>query len=316
MKKKITACILATAILLCIFCVSALADTGPKPSVIVKIVNLAEGECWGTLLSSEDSTGPASVWDGTEEGKFRTENEDIWQAFVNYKDADGYYFLQRFWNCGETKSIDWTYYPPNDFKVLLYYPETDEFAVSEKCSRYAFHSYFTADASELTNFKITADETVSSAVKDETGTDTTDSVTSPSGYGSHAVYESYDCTAEIVSFVARLIICIALEMSVAVLFGFKSKHLLLIILSANVCTQLILNIALGLMIFKLGTMSVIYLLLELFVLAAESVIYICGFKKAGREDIAKSRIIIYTIAANIVSFAGGLLIARFVPSLF
>lgn len=308
MKKKLAACI-AAAVLLCVFGVTALADTGPKPSVRIKFENLSTNECWGTLLSADASTGPASAWDGTAGSEQFRDNEEIWRAFEEYKDSDGYYFLQEFWNCGESKSLDWTYYPPENFKVLLYFPETDEYAVSEKCTRYAFHSYFTADVSEMKTVSVAPDGTLNSA-------DVTDTDGSSDGDGKGALTCEHDFTSELVGLAARMLICIAIELLVALPFGFRDKKLVLLILTANICTQLVLNTALSLMYFKNGGVGVVYGLLELFVLAAEAVIYLLGFKNAGRGDIKKSRIILYTAAANAISFGGGLLLARFVPMLF
>lgn len=313
-KKKFVSCIIAAVILLCAFGVSAFADTGPKPSVRIKFENLSTNECWGTLLSAEASTGPASAWDGTPGREQFNDNEEIWRAFEEYKDTDGYYFLQRFWDCGESKSLDWTYYPPDDFKILLYFPETGEYAVSEKCHSYAFHSYFTADVSGMKSVTVMPDGAVGPT--DENNSDRAAGETDGTENNKGAVDRDYDYTAETVSFVVRMLICIAVELLIAILFGFREKKLVLLILTANICTQLFLNSALSLIYFKDGGLTLVYILLELLVLAAEAVIYIFGFKNAGRSDIRKSRIVIYTVTANFASFFGGLLIAHFIPMFF
>ena len=76
----------------------ASADTGPKPSVRVTFENMGDELCYGTLLSKTPSTGPARAWDGTEDGKpiFNGANETVWRAFTEFKDEDGFYFLQWF----------------------------------------------------------------------------------------------------------------------------------------------------------------------------------------------------------------------------
>ena len=102
----------------------ASADTGPKPSVSVTFENMGDELCYGTLLSKTPSTGPARAWDGTEDGKFyEGADEAVWRAFVEFKDEDGFYFLQWFWRTDEKKTLNWTYYPPQTFKILLYYPD-------------------------------------------------------------------------------------------------------------------------------------------------------------------------------------------------
>ena len=109
--------------------VEASADMGPKPSVWILFENMGDEWCYGTLLSEKESTGPAYIWDGEEENARHKENYswaefdyETWRAFVEYEDPDGYYFLQEGWTVSETKEIAWTYYPPNRFKILLYYP--------------------------------------------------------------------------------------------------------------------------------------------------------------------------------------------------
>ena len=105
---------------------TASADTGPKPSVNIDFKNVPEGRCYGTLLSKNPSTGPHSVYDPEHDYNFAEQADNaeyraIWQAFVDYKDGDGYYFLQLFWEITPDNGIAWGYYPPDDFKILLYY---------------------------------------------------------------------------------------------------------------------------------------------------------------------------------------------------
>lgn len=50
---------------------------------------------YGTLLSESMSTGPASAWDGTEaDARYPDGEYEIWKAFTQYEDTDGFYFLQ------------------------------------------------------------------------------------------------------------------------------------------------------------------------------------------------------------------------------
>ena len=86
----------------------ASADTGPKPSVRVTFENMGDELCYGTLLSKTPSTGPAHAWDGTEDGKYIHEGADeaVWRAFTEFKDEDGFYFLQWFWRADENKALN------------------------------------------------------------------------------------------------------------------------------------------------------------------------------------------------------------------
>ena len=143
MKKGIAIWIVCFVITFAVFPVTAYADTGPKPSIHITFENMGEDVCYGTLLSKSDSTGPASAWDGNPDHIRSSDLDiDVWQAFVDYEDADGYFFLQRGWLCSEKKELNWAYYPPSSFKILLYYPESGTYTVSDIYERYAFDSYF------------------------------------------------------------------------------------------------------------------------------------------------------------------------------
>ena len=146
-KKKALTWVLLALLLTALLPVTAYADMGPKPSVQVTFENMDDRLCYGTLLSERESTGPAYVWDGNEEhiSLWGDQDRDVWQAFVDYQDPDGFYFLQWFWRCDETKELDRGYYPPDTFKILLYYPDTGEFLSSEILQTYAFDSYFAMD---------------------------------------------------------------------------------------------------------------------------------------------------------------------------
>ena len=49
------------------FPMTANADMGPKASVRIQFEHMGDELCYGTLLSKEKSTGPASAWDGRTE---------------------------------------------------------------------------------------------------------------------------------------------------------------------------------------------------------------------------------------------------------
>lgn len=79
------------------------ADMGPKPSVHIQFENMDDELCYGTLLCENESTGPASIFDGSKEHARIKEKypdsyyfeEKIWKAFVEYQDEDGYYFHKK-----------------------------------------------------------------------------------------------------------------------------------------------------------------------------------------------------------------------------
>lgn len=98
----------------------AFADFGPKEFVQLNFKNAGGQTFYCTLLSKSDWCGPHYVYDGGE--IYSKVDNDVFMAFVNYKDDDGFYFLQYVSLCDETQTFTWGYYPPDTFKILLYFP--------------------------------------------------------------------------------------------------------------------------------------------------------------------------------------------------
>ncbi len=291
------------------------ADTGPKASVCVTFNNLGSELCYATLLSSVRSTGPYSVWTGTEEDAYHSGNEryesalldyETWKAFVDYKDSDGYYFLQHaVWKISEkSNKIQWGYYPPKEFKILLYYPESKTFASSGICKRYAFDTYYTVDASGA-KMSVEYDKKLS-------GNDRV------KAYYRLYHYESYDLGKEILSLAARMIITIALELGVALLFGIRGKKPLLFIVLVNAGTQILLNAALNLISVtgSIDEVYAVYVLLEVIVFMVEAAIYALFTKKFTQKEKPAWFYVIYALAANALSFFAGIALSNIIPAIF
>lgn len=275
--------------------ITASADIGPKPSVRITFENMGDEVCYGTLLSKNSSTGPSFAWDGNK-AHIRNYNldMDIWEAFVNYQDTDGYYFLQEGWLCSETKQLNWTYYPPDSFKILLYYPETDTFVVSGIYERYAFDSYFSVNMDGIEIGSVEAQETILTADK------------------------NYNYTWELISLVSRIVITILIEICIAFIFGFRQKKLLSLITGINIVTQVILNVMLNIINYNKGSIAFVfyYILFEIVVFIVEAVLYGILFNRVSRTIVPKWKSVIYAFTANAVSFAGGFMIAKWIPGIF
>ena len=289
MKRKLSKLIIVFLCMVMLFPIGVNADTGPKPSVRIKFENMGDELCYGTLLAKEESTGPASAWDGKEENIYLSfVDRDIWEAFVNYEDSDGYYFLQWAWIVSDTKELAWTYYPPNEFKVLLYYPETNTFMVSDVCKRYAFDTYYTVDMDGIEIGSIKYDENLSSNQRLET-------------------FKSYEFKNEVKALGCRMLITVVVEVLIGLLFKFRNKELLYI-LFINVITQIILNVLLN--IYTGFGYYFVYLSLELLVFVIEAIFYCLMFKKK------KWHCVLYSVVANVSSFVIGLYLANLFPGIF
>ena len=285
--------------------ITASADTGPKPSVVINFENLGDTLCYATLLSKTPSTGPASAWDGDEDHIYLYNlSRDIWQAFQDYEDSDGFYFLQNGWQINETKKLAWTYYPPNVFKILLYFPETQTYAISNICERYACDTYYKVD---MQGFTIGSADYDNNLINDDR----------------ISAQKAYEWKTEIISLIARIIITLAIEMAVALLFGFKNKKQLQLLIIVNSVTQVILNVllnVLGLHVFKVSAIAIhfkaVYLILELLVFAIEAVIYSIFMKKVTDKPKPTYFYVLYALISNVLSFLIGLIIAIFIPAIF
>ena len=261
--------------------------------------------------------------------------ETVWRAFTEFKDEDGFYFLQWFRRADENKALNWTYYPPQTFKILLYYPDRatksgaadnsaggatrdskttatrGAFCVSDVLERYAFHSYFTVNMADIA---------------DNTGGNLITATPLP-------VTQNYDYSAEILGFFVRFIVTLGVETLLALAFGLRTKRAFFTVLAANGVTQIALNLLLNVRLHFNNLYGVIplYFFAELFIFAAEAALYcfILGKRQNGENNVSgcgkdektlafysKKRLILYAFTANLISFCIGLPLAILLPAVF
>ena len=132
------------------------------------------------------------------------------------------------------------------------------------------------------------------------------------------VYKSYNYGVEIGSLVARILITILIEMAIALLFGYREKKQLLLLVGVNSGTQIILNVLLNIVNYNLGEMAfvVFYVLFELVVFAIEAVLFYHLLNKISVKQKTKWLAIVYALVANAVSFGVGMLMAKWLPGIF
>lgn len=297
MNKKLSFIVLCVLVMFIFLPSFAYGDIGPKPSVVINFEGLEGETYYATLLSETSSTGPYSAV-GRFQGDVRygedDEDYEIWKKFVSYEDVDGYYFLQYFNDCTETSQFKWGYYPPQKFKVLVYFPELDSFLVSEVYEQYAFDSYYKFDLSNIELKPLSNIEGIT-AVKD------------------------YNYTWEVISLFLRIIATIAIEILIALIYGYRNKNQLRIIIKTNIVTQTILNILLNTVNYFLGGLIFLlsYILMEVLVFAIEASAYSALLTKYSTDKLAKKRhAVLYALIANAVSFYLGLQIAKLIPGIF
>lgn len=268
--------------------ITAQADIGPKPSVVIEFEGLEQEEYYVTLLSEKDSTGP---WSAGNDYYDYMGDKSAFDKFCEYEDSDGYYFLSFMEDCSDDDTFEWTYYPPNKFKILIYFPEYGEFYCDENFyERYAFDSYFTVAVNGIETQHVT------------TNTE-----------------KAYDFTWEIVSLIARVVLTILVEFAIAALFFYRgNKKALQIIVISNIFTQVILNVLLNVFNYQDGHYAFVfhYIWMEIVVFVLEGAIYRKAIGQANAENGKRNHPYLYAAVANLGSLIVGIWIAKLIPGIF
>ena len=321
--KKLRILILAIAVALCICSLPTVAhaDTGPKPFLDITVTNLPKDNYSVMFLCTSKYCGPTiSVQAYEEEYMAEHPDRDYTQDTYKYQEYlavkqiqplldenETYYLLiwqQQFDNATELE-IHFGYYPPQDFKLVIYSQSQHKVWVSAPAERYAFASYFKLDFADMQQ--------------------TSDSPAT--------LKRSYNYGKEIIAVIVRVLVTVAIELGLAFAFRFDKKSLIIIAI-ANIVTQLLLNLSLNLFVYNNGVnvLGLIPMLLfgEIIVLLAESATYRLTCKRLAKSqnntaepqidnenatpvaDIAKPTtkrlIILYTLIANLCSLGFGVLL--------
>lgn len=275
--KKILAII---SVLVCVFCaagVTAFADCGPKESLTVYMTGIEEGrEYYITLLSSNGSRRSE---------EYIAKQPPEWQAIYEFSLTDEYFLwdspVDRSYcrMSGSGRQV-WGYFPPQKFKILLYFPDENTFLLSEKLERYAFNSYFT--------FNVNDGE-----------------MTVAKNGGAGGVY------VEIGGLLIRIVITVLLELGMARLFGYSDSKTYKLIIIMNVCTQVFLNIMIAVGDMWLGGLgaAAAYFLAEILVFTVEASVYAVVLPRLTERKTRGGMAVGYAFAANAASFfIGGILL--------
>ncbi|NLD26434.1 MAG: hypothetical protein GX661_03650 [Acholeplasmataceae bacterium] len=197
-----------------------------------------------------------------------------YHPIMEYIDSEGYRWVGLHREMHGDGVFRWGYYPPNNFKLLIM-TEENQYYTSNVLERYAFASYFHADLTNLV------------------------------GEGSvkiiQTVNHNYNYGREVLAFLVRLVLTIAIEIGLALLFGFKEKRQLIVILIVNAITQIGLNAVLNITTYFEGQLAAMFyfFLGEVLVVIAEVVFYSLYFKKT------RFKAVLYGIITNLLSCAAG-----------
>jgi len=290
MKKLriIFALILSTALFLTLS-LTACADCGPKPQLRITFRNAGNERYYSTILSkSTFEPGAGYVYGDANNStewyqKLSQEEQEAVNAFAAYQAQEGFNFFPIMWDSSKSV-INWGYMPPDEFVLLVYFPESGRMLESNICHTYAFDSYFAVDLSDVSGDTISVD----------------------SGYGI-SVQPSYQVGEWILEFLSRVLVTIVVELVVALIFGYWEKRTLLFFAIVNVATQILLNIVLSIANVNYGILMFLfaYFVGELLVVIFEAVFYGLYIGKYSKKHKRGVRAVFYAICANIASFISG-----------
>lgn len=290
MKRRLFCGSILALLLVCLLPLWAAADTGPKPSITVTPEGFGEDACYLTLLSQTETTGPWSKQESFAASKDSygdpEADEAIWTAFNDYQDAEGFFFLGCYGEVTGGQVFCWSYYPPDTFKVLAYFPDSGTFAVGPVTERKEFSARYTVSPSET-------GETL-------------------------LIEKARNQEAENKSFVGRLVLTLALELAVAVVFAFRAKRQIITIVCMNLITQVGLNQAIT-HLFPLVSSRWYWpglLVLEVLIFLVEGAVYAKLLPRWKKDPAAVCHPWGYALAANVASFGVGLILAQLIPGMF
>ncbi len=260
------------------------ADVGPKPSVVINIEGLEDRAYYMTLLSHSPNNGPYFYVDPNEIDNWEGVDE-ILKKFLEYPVVEGYHFIGYYLENNSDNIFVWSYYPPDNYKVLLYFPDSDTFLISEESYfNYAFATHYIMSVDD---FMITLTKT-------------------------------YDSKKETFSLIGRIVLTLLVEIGVAYLFAIRKRSLLYLIVGVNIITQVTLNVSLNFTSLYFGKVLsfTLFLVLEIVIFIIEAAIYALTFKTLSNNKIGRIKAILYAFVANLSSLVVGFLLAYVYPGMF
>ncbi len=280
MKRRIFCWLMCVALLLPGLTLTVRADCGPKPSTYVKILGGGGERMILTLFSEKIQFGPySSIQADQEAPDHLTENQAAaWAAFAAYDDPDGFCFVGEVWDF----DVDWYYYPPESFKIAVYYPDYDVLLVSDQVfQRYAFHSDFFVTLPRL-------------------------SEDAQSGVVDMVVRRDTDWMEDAWNLFLRILVTLLAELLLALAWKYNASGQLRCILRVNLLTQVGLNLLLWLWYYFDGPLDALLRLAvaEVVVLLVEVLLYLRKLPNRG----SSLKTVGYTLTANLASVWLGFLL--------
>lgn len=254
----------------------ALADMGPKPELLVKVIHPPVGEYYLDLLTQEanhymhlDLAGydPEKIKllenyevDGWKPGLVKGTPAPMWGELTGVNTEEG--IEHRFGYVGV----------PDDFKLIIVTPE-NTIVVSQEVHRKSLKTILTYD------------------------------------YEKNVVSMETPVLAYIKQFLGTCTLTLLIEGILLLVFGFSLRTNVISFLMVNLFTQLAFTITIGVLFVKEGilTATIAFFPVEIIIIIFESVLFALFLKEYG-----KRRRVAYAISANVLSAALGLAIMSFI----
>ena len=281
MKKRIISLLLLVLLLLPVLTMPVSSDMGPKPGTSITVHPGGGEQVVVTLLAREKGNGPHwTIGPDDEPSSWIAKDEmltEAWCAFRDYADPDGYHF----WGEIYEGNVTWGYYPPEEFKIAVYYPGYNILWVSEDSyERYAFDSDYRLNLPAV-------------------------GAGAQSGEVDMVLKKISNPGSELAGFLIRVVLTLAMELAVARIFGLTEPGQKKLILRVNLLTQVGLNLLLWGWYFFDGPLAAMMrlILAEIVVLVVESIIYLWKL----RQEESRMKIVGSPILANLASVTLGFL---------
>lgn len=277
--------ILTSVLLLLIinfFPTTIFADVGPKPSLEIIVKGIDNENYWLDLLVTDEST---YSW-----LELTDEELEMVKKLAEYEDEEGFHpallvgtrvplngELKGDKNSDNTYSHNFSYVGTPDFFKIAILTEDDTLIISDLIHRKHFNSIVEFDLED----EILQEDIILSAGE---------------------VKEIILIKRMSLGFISRLILTLAIEIGIALLFGFTIKNSGKTLLKTNLLTQVLLNIAILWMGLSYGMLAalLIFIVMEIFIIMSETIIYAKYL-----TEKSKGRRITYGVLANTASLMIG-----------
>lgn len=287
--KRRTWFLLCAILLLAAIPSVAHADMGPKPSIDITFTGLEGVPYYVCLLVQADSEEGYFSALTLEKALANDYHSDLTEAelqlFLQYSDSDGFVPMYDAEDCSTTQHFNSYRFPPSEFKVLIYFPETGNFVESDQIySNYAFNSYYRVDATRCGLSQ------------------------SSSGVMNLQLLNGYVYAGRFLSFLVRLAITLAIELRIAWAFKLREKRVIRLIVIVNIITQTLLTLTLSLVDFFDGSLASIflYILLETIVFVIEGIIYYLRINRISEKQFEIGELWGVAWLSNTASFLVGI----------